>query len=57
MKKIINRLFNKFGYVPFDKNRETLYQLYLEARRRQKSIEYVMDNGTHVIVATKSYYE
>ena len=34
MKKILNKIFFKLGYVPFNKDKEFLWELMLESSRR-----------------------
>lgn len=35
MKKLLNEILSQLGYVPFDRDREELYELYLDCCLRK----------------------
>lgn len=56
MKKIINKIMFRLGFVPYDKLAETLKELALESRRRGgKPINYIYSFGDRLEVSMKGF--
>ncbi len=57
MKNIINKLLARLGYVPYDKTREVLYQVFRESLRQKEAIHYEFDSSTKVIIKAMSMFD
>jgi len=55
--KILDKIFNKLGYVRFDKKRELIYQLYKQALIIKEELHYSGEFGEEIIIKVKSIFD